>query len=181
MDCSLTSKEEYYDLKELKRQNHRLDRLVDFVALRNGYRLTKFRSPSKLLPGFYNVTPELVREFKPEAIAHIKQIRISMAEYGYLYNIIDEKDEISHAVYIKYDQFPLMQGQVLPEIYMIAKQFAPPNTDALDATCLYLLIFYALLVNRHTNWATIDYVTNCNVEHPYAMYVKFEKMMVCNG
>ncbi|GFQ78262.1 SF3 helicase domain-containing protein [Trichonephila clavata] len=172
-DTNMDHAEEYYDLKVLKRSNHRLDRLVDFVAHTNGYKLRKFGSPSKLLPGFNNVTPELVREFKNEAYAHLRQIQTNRVEYGYLFNIIDERDGISHAVYIKYEQFPLMEGDVLPEIYAIAHKLAEPNTDMYDATCLYLLIFLALLVNRHSNWATIDYLTNCNSEHPYAMYVNW--------
>ncbi|GFR05407.1 uncharacterized protein TNCT_240181 [Trichonephila clavata] len=162
---------EYYDLKVLKRSNHRLDRLVDFVAHTNGYKLRKFGSPSKLLPGFNNVTPQLVREIKNEAYAHLRQIQTNRVEYGYLFNIIDERDGISHAVYIKYEHFPLMEGYVLPEIYAIANKLAQPNTDMYYATCLYLLIFFALLVNCHSNWATIDYLTNCNFEHPYSMYV----------
>ncbi|GFX57398.1 uncharacterized protein TNCV_3138171 [Trichonephila clavipes] len=121
--------QEYYDLKVLNRSNHRLDRLVDFVAHTNDYKLRKFRSPSKLLPGFNNVTPELVREFKNEAYAHLKQIQTNRLEYGYLFNIIDEKDGISHAVYIKYEQFPLMEGYVLPEIDAIANKLTQPNTD----------------------------------------------------
>ncbi|GFQ96865.1 uncharacterized protein TNCT_607691 [Trichonephila clavata] len=169
----MDSSQEYYDLKALKRSNHRLDRLVDFVAHSNGYRLRKLGSPSKLLPGFNNVTPQLVREFKNEAYAHLKQIQTSREEYGYLFNIIDERDGISHAVYIKYEQFPLMEENTMPEIYAIANKLAEPNTDMHDATCLYLLIFFALLVNRHSNWAIIDYLTNCNSEHPYALYVNW--------
>ncbi|GFV16564.1 uncharacterized protein TNCV_4417531 [Trichonephila clavipes] len=105
--------------------------------------------------------------------AHLKQIQTNRLEYGYLFNIIDEKDGISHTVYVKYEQFPLMEGYVLPEIDTIANKSTQPNTDMYDATCLYLLIFFALLVNRHSNWATIDYLTNCNSQHPYAQYVKW--------
>ncbi|GFX56580.1 hypothetical protein TNCV_5034991 [Trichonephila clavipes] len=40
--------QEYYDLKVLNRSNHRLDRLVDFVAHTNDYKLRKFRTPKDM-------------------------------------------------------------------------------------------------------------------------------------
>lgn len=171
MSCKLSQQEEYYDLKILKRQNLRLDRLVDYVALRNEHRLRKYKIQSKQLKPFYTVTVELVREFKPEAIAHVKEIQAGLKEYGFLYNMIKVNDLSSHAVYIKYEDFALMEGNVLPEIESIAKQFYPKDTDNFDATCLYLLIFYALLVNRQENWVTIDYITSCNRDHQYAPYI----------
>lgn len=172
MSCRRVQPQEYYDLKELKRQNLRLDRLVDYVKMQNEFRLKKYEKKSRLLRGFNNVTEELVRDFKPDAIAHIQSIKSALPEYGFLYNIVDDKHALSHVVYIKYDDFPLMENRnVSRNIQAIASQFFPKDTDHFDATCLYLLIFYALLVNRHANWITIDYVTNCNLDHHYALHV----------
>lgn len=175
MTCALPAKEEYYDLKELKRQNHRLDRLVDFVAIQNGYRLQNFQMPSRILRGFNNVTRELVRQFRAEAISFVQQVRGNRAEYGYLYNIIDDKDPISHAVYINYETFPLMEDGVLSEIQFTANKLLSNGNAEYEVTCLYLLLFYALLVNRHVNWVTMEYVTNTNVEHSYAIHINWLK------
>ncbi|GFV40666.1 uncharacterized protein TNCV_2268371 [Trichonephila clavipes] len=183
---------------QLGQYNSILDQTSDTLTLENSS-LQEEEGPKRSLPrnrgpvkdnakihgygsGFNNVTPELVREFKNEAYAHLKQIQTSRVEYGYLFNIIDERDGISHAVYIKHEQFPLMEGYVLPEIYAIADKLTQPNTDMHDATCLYLLIFFALLVNRHSNWATMDYLTHCklNIHTPYTSIgyqKKFEEIL----
>lgn len=173
MTCVVPTKREYYDLKELKRQNHRLDRLVDFVAIQNDYNLQKLQTPSKILPGFNIVTRELVRQFRAEAISFVKQIQGNKEEYGYLYNIIASNNPMSHAIYINYEAFPLVETGTISEIHFTANKLSTKGTEDYEVTCLYLLIFYALLVNRHVNWVTMEYVTNCNLEHSYAIHVNW--------
>lgn len=176
MSCTYERPKEYYDLAELKLQNHLLDRLVDQVVLRNRFRLEKMeKRRNQPIRDFYNVTPELVREFKPEAIGHLQTIQADLPRYGFLYNVIHQKHNLSHAVYIKYDEFALMESTALLEVEKIADQFAKKCTDYYDATCLYLLIFYALLVNPHANWVTIDYLTGCNRDHQYAIHINWSE------
>ncbi|GBO12059.1 hypothetical protein AVEN_37909-1 [Araneus ventricosus] len=166
-------KGEYYDLKELKRQNHRLDRLVDFVAIQNQHKLQKYKIPSKILPGFYLVMRDLVRDFRAEGIAFVKQMQDNKAEYGYLYNIIADNDPFSHVVYINYENFPLLDSGTLAEIKFTANKLSVTRTEEYEVTCLYLLMFYALLVNRHVNWVMMEYITNCNIGHSYAIHVNW--------
>ena len=162
-------------MKELKLQNHRLDWLVDTIVESNKFALQKHKVKSFIFPGYNNVTVDLVQEFKPYAIAFMKRVQGDKPEYGYLYNIIDEKHCLNHSVYLKWEEFPLIQGQVMHEIHQIAQMFAKPPTEEYDATMLYLLMFYTLLVNsEHTNWVTIEYLTNCNKDHQYAIHVNWK-------
>lgn len=176
MACQTYQPTEYYDLKVLKRQNLPLDRIVDFVTKKNDQRLRRYKSSWNPLLGFQSVTSELVIDFKDEAIAHVKHIQNNRDEYGFLYNVIDDKDPMSPTLYIKYKDFALVEnGTVIPKIQQLAAHFYPRDTDYYDATCLYLLIFYTLLVNRHANWLTIDYITHCNLNHQYAAYITWSK------
>lgn len=172
MACQISSQPEFYDLKVLKRQNLPLDRIVDYVAQKNERQLRRYKTSK--LNSFNIISEELVIDFKSEAVAHVRQIQNNRKEYGFLYNTIDDKDPMSHTVFIKYKEFPLVESfKVIREIQNIAAQFYPKDTDYFDATCLYLLIFYALLVNRQANWVTIDYATHCNRNHQYAAYVNW--------
>ncbi|KAG8175222.1 hypothetical protein JTE90_022645 [Oedothorax gibbosus] len=105
----------------------------------------------------------------------MNRILSNKAEHGYLYNIIEEDHPWNHAVYLKWEEFPLLQGQVFHELHQIAKEFAERHTEHYDATMLYLLQFYALLVNSdHSNWVTIEYLGNCNKDHQYAIHINWE-------
>lgn len=174
MACQISRRIENYDLKVLKRQNLPLDRIVDYVAQKNEQKILRYKPRS--LNGFNFISQELVIDFKSEAIAHIRHILNNRREYGFLYNMIDDKDPMSHTVFIKYKEFQLVESfVVIQQIQDIAAQFFPRDSDKFDATCLYLLIFYALLVNRHANWITIDHVTHCNRNHQYAAYITWKE------
>ncbi|KAG8172717.1 hypothetical protein JTE90_003906 [Oedothorax gibbosus] len=125
-----------------------------------------------MFKGYHDITEDLVKDFKHYAISFMKRIQSDKPEYGYLYNIIDERNCLNHAVYLKWDEFPLLRDQVLHEIEQISKLFADPPTEYSDATMLYLLTFYALLVNsEHSNWMIIEYLKNCNKDHQYAIHI----------
>lgn len=174
MSCHVLQPTEFYDLKELKRQNHRLDRLVDIVVNRNAHRLQQYGAKSSWLDGYKNITEDLVRDFRAEAVAFMKQVQSSKLEYGYLYKIIEDKDLMDFSVFLRWEEFPLIQGQVFHEVHQIAKTFAEPETEHYDATMLYLLIFFSLLVNnQHANWIAIEYLTKCNKDHQYALHVNW--------
>ena len=165
----------FHDVKELKLQNHRLDWLVDTIVESNKFALQKHRVPSCLFAGYYAVTVDLVLEFKPYAVAFMKRVQADKPEYGYLYNIIDERHPSNHAVYLTWEDFPLLKGQVLHELRQVARLVDTTDTEHYDATMLYLLLFYALLINSgHSNWVTLEYLTNCNKDHQYAIHVNWK-------
>ncbi|GFY09289.1 uncharacterized protein TNCV_1941081 [Trichonephila clavipes] len=94
----MDSPQEYYDLKVLKHSNRRLDRLVDFVAQPNGYKLRKFCFPSKLLPGFNNVTPELsLNVFYPSSF-HQTDLYWRIFNFNWLPNLYHQECFRKHCV-----------------------------------------------------------------------------------
>lgn len=170
--------DEVYDLKVLENATHNLDRLVSYVVQDNKRRLKNHMgSESRVLKGFYDVTPQLVNDFKNEANGHIKHLQSRTTTYGFLYLMADEKDPWTNAVHFDYENFPLMRDKasVLGTIRKMAMQFSPPNTNHFDATCLYLLYFYALLVNPNRNWITMDYISNGNRYHQYGTRLDWTK------
>lgn len=176
MACKLEKErfESYYDLRLLSVANLPIDCLIDKVASKNLSDISKTRSQSRIWSMFYDVTPQLVKAFYREGHDHIKFIKEEPSLYGYLYFVADNINYWYNAPYFDYEQFPLMMKKqcVLKEIRKIAKQFSKPNTIEYDATCLYLIYFYALLANPHTNWITIDYIANGNRYHQFGTRLK---------
>lgn len=167
MSCNLFH--DYYDLKLLSNVLHPIDKLVRSTIHENSQRLKSFFSNSLSCKGFNDVTPNLVREFQNEAYTHVKHIREHIKEFGILYNIANDKTLWHNVTYYDYKGFVLIRNkeQVFEMIQTIANTLAPPNTLDYDATCLYLIYFYALLVNKRYNWIIIDYVNQGNRYNQY--------------
>lgn len=157
---------EHYDVTILKRYNIKLDRLINYVYIQNEY-VKKYFVPNSMYPFLNNITMPLVREFKKLAHAHIKYIKENINEYGILYKLIDECH--FNAIELDYKNFPLMtnRSEIIATIEEMAKHYYEENLQKFDATCLYLLYFYALLVNPIANWLMIDYLNQGNKYHQY--------------
>ena len=155
---------EYYDLKLLESSRLPIDDLIQTKASRN------LISESRIWKKMYDVTPDLIDAYEREGKEHIHQIR----EEGYLYFIAKHSNQWFNAPHFDYAQFPLMSHRegVLQRIKKIARSFAKEHTVEYDATCLYLLYFFALIINPTLNWTTIDYLSNGNRYHPYGTRLK---------
>lgn len=173
MSCK---RKEYYDLKLLSLAKLPIDTLVRSVSSKHLFEIGQMRSPSRLYEMFYDVTPRLIDTLSKEGEEHIKQIKENVNLYGYLYFIAEHNGEWYTAAHFDYQQFPLMKDResVLRRIRKMAEKISKPNTTEFDATCLYLLYFYALLVNPLSNWITIDYLANGNRYHQYGTRLKGE-------
>lgn len=166
--------EEYYDMKLLSLARTPIDTLIRSVSSKKLGELSRLRTPSRIWDKFYDVTPTLVNTFTKEGYDHIRNVRENLSVYGYLYFVAEHNGQWFNAVKFDYQQFPLMQNRecVLSRIRRIAMKTSNPNTSEFDATCLYLLYFYALLVNPLSNWITIDYLANGNVYHQFGTRLK---------
>lgn len=164
-------REEHFDLKMLKRCNLKIDRLIDYTCHKYQAILARFRKPNAAFGDFNNVTIELVQEFKDEAKEHVRHILRNKSEYGYLYNLIGQK-ELFNTVVFEHGNFSLLSPQcelVIKRVESIAETIHAREKAEFPATCLYILYFFARLVNPAKNWITIDYLTNGNVFHKYFM------------
>lgn len=166
--------EEYYDLKLLSLARIPIDTLIRSVSSRKLGELNRIRSPSRIWDRFYDVTPLVIDIFAKEGYDHINDIRKDLSIYGYLYFVAQNNGQWYNAAHFDYQQFPLMQNRecVLRRIRKMAQETSKPNTSEFDATCLYLLYFYALLVNPLSNWITIDYLANGNRYHQFGTRLK---------
>lgn len=166
--------EEYYDLKLLSLAHTPIDTLIRSVASKKLGELSRIRTPSRIWDKFYDVTPAVVDTFQGEGYDHIRHIRENLSVYGYLYFVAEHNGEWFNAAQFDYQQFPLMQNRecVLNRIRSIARKTSKSNTSEFDATCLYLLYFYALLVNPLSNWITMDYLANGNCYHQFGTRLK---------
>lgn len=182
MSCNLKKESfgDYYDLNLLSVANLPIDCLINQVVLKNLNEIGKTRTQSRIWNMFYDVTPRLVETFKREANDHIKTIKENVNVYGYFYFLTENKNFWYNTPHFDYEQFPLMVKKdcVLHSIRNIAEKFATRHTIEFDATCLYLLYFYALLANPHTNWITVDYLANGNRYHQFGTRLK-GKMKTC--
>lgn len=156
----------HFDLRVLKQHDLNIDRLIQYVYMQNLH-LKKFFVKSHMYPEFNDITVQLVREFQKSAESHIKHVLLNSSDYGYLYKLIDEPQ--FNEVEFNYKYFPLISGrqQALTEIEKIADRFFEKGTIKFEATCLYLLYFFALLVNPHANWIMMDYLNFGNKFHQY--------------
>lgn len=162
-----------YEIDLLQKVPLKIDRLIEYVARENTYVLQRMSVPSQTIKGFYNVTPDLIDKFKREANSHVKQVLEKPEEYGLLYDIADQNSKWVNSVYFDYENFPLMQDKytVLKKIRTMAQRFSQPNTHHFDATCLYYLYFYALLVNPQANWVLMEHLATGNRYHQYGTYL----------
>lgn len=170
MTCKLKP-ELLYDLELLGLGKLPLDTLARSVS---SHKALGLRSESRIWKGMYDVTPELVDAYASEGKDHLKQIRDSLSVYGYLYFVADHSREWYTAPHFDYAHFPLMKSRdcVLSRIRKMAEEQTRPNTNKFDATCLYLLYFFALMANPSLNWITIDYLANGNRYHQYGTRLK---------
>ncbi|KAG8160596.1 hypothetical protein JTE90_013854, partial [Oedothorax gibbosus] len=160
----------------LKTQKHALDHQVSTVVIPNQFTLRTFKN-QKQIENVVDVTHDLVRRFKGDARAFIRNVLQRQDELGYLYNVVENRHVLDHKLYIPYRDFPFKYGhRVISEVMEIAKEFFPEDTEKFCATMLYLLIFYCLLVNNdHMNWVTVEYLSNCNRFHGYAIHINWKK------
>lgn len=157
---------DYYDLKVLQKCYMSIDSLIDYIVLQNPS-LRKYAHPNYIYPNFNNVTAKLILDFERLGEMHITHVLNNLRDYGFLYNLID--DSQFNAVEYDYKHFPFVSDRyaVLREIERIAEKFFQKHTLKFDATCLYLLYFFALLINNDANWIIMDYINNGNKYHKY--------------
>lgn len=170
MSCSL----KLYDIDLLSKANLPIDRLCKHVTSFNISTIRQLTTKSRIWKDFYDITPELVSAFEAQAYAHVKYLKENKSQYGYLYFIAENNKDWFNTAHFEYEQFPLMvnRPKVLNAIRRIAQRISPSETIEFDATCLYLLYFYGLLANPHSNWITMDYLTNGNKHHQYGTRLK---------
>lgn len=173
MTCQL-KRDDFYDLKLLQEAKLPIDALIQKQASKNAYDLSQLRTESRIWKKMYDVTPELVDAFGNEGLNHLKAIREKKGTYDYLYFVAENSDQWYNAPHFEYQQFPLLKRRecVLSRVKKLAHKVAKENTNEFDATCLYLLYFYALLVNPSLNWITIDYLANGNRYHQFGTRLK---------
>ena len=159
---------EYYDLKLLESSRLPIDELSKTIASKH------LMQESRLWRKINVVTPALVDTYKRDGKEYIKKILEKPDEYGYLYFVSKYNSQWYNAPHFDYVQFPLMKDRecVLQQVKKMALSFAKENSIEFDATCLYLLYFFTLLVNPTLNWTTIDYLANGNRYHPYGTRLK---------
>lgn len=157
----------YYDLELLKKANLPIDELIPRDPL------DYYCKPAPMHPMFNAVTLELVKAFEGKANSHIMAILQDYAsdtpKYSYFYYLVDQRHKLYNMVYFDYKTFPLIINKeaVLKEIRRIARKYTTNVPAQVDATCLYLLYFYALLVNIDSNWITMDYISRGNKYHQH--------------
>lgn len=173
MSCKL-KREEFYDLKLLQQAKLPIDTLIQTVASKRAYEIGQLRTESRIWKKMYDVTPDLLDVFEKEGRNHLKVIKENIGTYGYLYFVAEHSNQWYNAPHFDYQQFPLMKHRecVLSRVKKMAHTVAKENTNEIDATCLYLLYFYALLVNPSLNWITIDYLANGNRYHQFGTRLK---------
>lgn len=176
MACRSKS-EPFYDLELLGVGKLPIDTLARSVS---SHRAVRLRSESRIWKGVYDVTPELVDAYASEARDHLKRIRDGLSVYGYLYFVAEHSREWYTAPHFDYLHFPLMKSRdcVLSRVQKMAQELTKPGTNSFDATCLYLLYFFALMANPTLNWITIDYLANGNRYHQYGTRLKGKMKIV---
>lgn len=157
---------EYYDLELLKKDQLPIDSWIRQVREAQKEELYPHRQENRVLPGLYDITPYLVDRLEKEGKRHIQKLKGN----GYLYTLAENSLHLHNVPHFDYKSFPLIVGRegVLERITKMAKQeHKKILTLNFDATCLYLLYFYALLVNPKLNWITMDYLASGNRYHQW--------------
>jgi len=175
MACIVNTNRTEYDIQVLKTQIHALDRQVNAIVNPNQFTLRQYKG-HKHLENVVDITHDLVTKYRADARAFIQNILLRKEELGYLYKAVENRHTLDHKLYIPYKEFPFVYGyRVMTEVMELAKEFFPEDTEKFCATMLYLLIFYCLLVNNdHMNWVTVEYLSNCNRYHGYAIHVNWK-------
>lgn len=160
--------EDYFDLEVLKERKTEMDKLIDFVRNQNDKKIQKMLIPSSILKNFNVITMDLISQFKNNACSHIQHLLDNGKQYKTLY-WLNENIKMFNKMEISYKAFMLMENKrkILDLIERIAMDFFPKNTLKFRITCLYLLYFYALLVNKNATWILMDYLNFGNENHQY--------------
>lgn len=166
--CRERKIDDYFDLDILKNLKTKIDHLVDFVRNQNDKKIKKMLLPSSTFENFNVITFNLLSEFKNEARSHIQHLLDNGKEYKTLYWLNDNIN-LFNKMEINYDEFMLMYDKqnILDTIERIATEFFPKDTLKFKITCLYLIYFYALLVNKNYSWILMDYLNFGNKHHQY--------------
>lgn len=158
----------FFDVETLKCMKTEMDKLIDPIRYENHKKIQKF-----LTPTFHNlndVTNDIVTEFQNEARSHVQYLLHNGYKLKTLYWLHDNI-EMFNKMEIDYQNFFLInQRNIISNIeQMVTKYFFSKKKDLLkfQITCLYLLYFYALLVNEDCTWILIDYLNVGNKHHQY--------------
>lgn len=166
--CKERKLEDYFDLETLKELKTKMDPLIDFVRNQNDKKIKKMLIPSSIFENFNLITPDLTSQFKNEARSHIQHLLDNGKEYKTLY-WINDNIKMFNKMEINYDEFILMYDKqnTLDLIERIALEYFSKDTLKFKITCLYLMYFYALLVNKDSTWILMDYLNFGNKHHQY--------------
>ena len=159
---------DYYDLDNLKKMKTASDRMIDPIRFKNNKKIRQLQEQSVILKKFNVVTTNVIRYFESEAISYIKHLLNNGKRYKTLY-WLDDNIEMFNKIEIDYSNFVLMNDKksVLSLIERKAKYFFEKDSLKFKITVLYLLYFYALIVNEDSTWILIDYLNLGNVHHQY--------------
>ena len=159
---------DYYDLDALKQMKTNMDTAIDSIRYENNKKIKMLLVPSLSLKTFHVVTKELIQSFEEEGRSYIRLLLNNGDALKTLY-WMNDRIEMFNKMEIDYINFMLMNNKrrVLLEIENIAKDFFPKESLNFKITCLYLLYFFALLVNRDATWILIDYLNYGNKHHQY--------------
>lgn len=58
-------------------------------------------------------------------------------------------------------------NDIFDEIDILAEMYSKPWDLNFEITKIELLYFFALLINPHLNWVTVDFLLGCNKSHAY--------------
>lgn len=170
--CKL-KKKPFYDMALLSVAKLPIDGLME--RAKDARKVTMFRKESSIWKGLYDIDPDTVTAFADEARAYLKRVRAEKSAYGYLYFVAEHSADWHTVPHFDYLQFPLMQSRActLNRVKELAQEFEPKKTSLeFDATCLYLLYFFALRVNPSLNWIMVDYLANGNRYHQFGTRLK---------
>lgn len=166
------SDDDYFDLEILKESKIKIDHLIDFVRNENDKKINKMLIPSSTFENFNVITPHLTSQFKNEARSHIQHLLDNGKEYKTLF-WFNDNIKMFNKMEINYEEFILMHDKqnTLDVIERMALEFFPKGTLKFKITCLYLMYFYALLVNKDSTWILMDYLNFGNRNHQYFMKI----------
>lgn len=157
---------QFYDIKLLSKATSPEDLIIRDIYSRYCNTIRNYTFKSQFWSTFYMVTPGLIKQFKLQAIQHVKSIK---KNNGYLYRLVANHQKTFYYVQFDFESFPLIEEKikVMGAIRDLAQEISCKDSLEFDATCLYLLYFYGVLANPTSNWITMDYLTNGNKYHAY--------------